>query len=258
MRSAVLLVLADFLLAQTPQPKLAYEVASIKGNADSSSTRWGFQTETGGRIRATNVPLRILIVIAYGASANSTMGQDFTLAGGPGWISTEGFDVDARPPEGLTPTAAQTQEMLQALLAERFQLKVRRETRDGPAYALVTAKGGPKLKPSPDSQKPGGTTIGRGLIRATHQDLNGLATVLAGQVNRKVVNRTDLTGLYDFELKWMPDPSPPAPGEQPPPPDSDLPSLFTAVEEQLGLRLEPTTAPVDTLVIEHVEQPSAN
>ena len=146
------------LFAQAPGagPKLAYEVATIKLNTsgDGRMMIGGIGPgASGGRFHVTNLPLRQLIVLAYADRSQGPPapgGQDFSVTGGPGWISTDRYDIDARPEEGFIPTVEQSQKMLQALLEERFRLKVRRETKDGPIYALVVAKDGPKVKKSAD------------------------------------------------------------------------------------------------------------
>jgi uncharacterized protein (TIGR03435 family) len=245
--------------------------------------------------------IRQLIVQAYGL-------QDFQLTGGPGWLTSDRFDIEATPGAGISPTQAQTQEMLQSLLEERFQLKVRRETKNLPAYNLVVAKGGLKMKPSADQTLPGPAgpppagpppggappvgaiaaarvngaggpgpvgpggqrrSIPRGMIQISPGGINGQAmeikqfvSMLSRQVGRVVVDNTGLTGLFDVELNWTPDRTPPQgglpPGVELPPVDPNGPTIFTALQEQLGLKLETTTQPGDILTIERIEKPSEN
>jgi len=247
----------------------------------------------GGRFRVTNLPLRQLIILAYADRSQGPPapgGPGLSITGGPGWINTDRYDIEARPEQGFIPTAEQAQKMLQALLEERFGLKVRHETKDGPIYALTVAKGGLKAKKSADqtplnfgAPPPGGPAggppppppplppnpgsgpmprgmmmIGMGQLRATAQTMTGFAGLLTGQAGRKVVDRTNLEGLYDFELTFTPDQ---IPANLPPgvsSPDPNGPSIFTAVQEQLGLKLESATGPLESIVIEAVQKPTEN
>lgn len=276
--------------------KLAYEVSTVKLNTSGDGRMMirgiGPGTE-GGRFRVTNLPLRQLIVLAYADRSQglpSLGGPSLSITGGPGWINTDRYDIEARPEQGFIPTAEQAQKMLQALLEERFGLKVRHETKDGPIYALMVAKGGLKAKKSEDQTPinfgapPGGPAggpppppppppgpgsgplprgmmmMGIGQLRATAQTMTGFAGLLTGQAGRKVVDRTNLEGLYDFELTFTPDQIPTnlPPGVSFPAPDPNGPSIFTALQEQLGLKLEPTTGPLESIVIEAVQKPTEN
>ncbi len=246
----------------------------------------------GGRFSARNVSAKMLIRLAYKV-------QDYQIAGGPGWIDSERYDIEAKPESsGLDSSpaplsddrreAAMEQQRLrmQALLADRFGLAVHRDTRELPVYALVVAKGGTKLHPaaatpdSSDAPAPPNTKgpmfkgremrIGRGELSGQSAPLSLLADTLSNQIGRTVVDRTGLTGLYDFTLKWTPDESQPRmfPGpregmEGRPPADRSAnpdtgPSIFTAVQEQLGLKLESQKGPVPILVIDRIEKPSEN
>ena len=250
----------------------------------------------GGRFRVTNVPLRQLIVLAYADRSKGLPGPGgpgLSITGGPSWINTDRYDIEARPEQGFIPTAEQAQKMLQALLEERFGLKVRHETKDGPIYALTVAKGGLKAKKSADqtplnfgSPTPGGRAggppppapgppppftpgspmprgmmmMGIGQLRATAQTMTGFAGLLTGSAGRKVVDRTNLEGLYDFELNFTPDQIPAnLPPDAPfPRPDPNGPSIFTALQEQLGLKLDSATGPLESIVIENVHKPTEN
>jgi uncharacterized protein (TIGR03435 family) len=157
--------------------------------------------------------------------------------------------------------------MLQALLADRFGLRIRRETREVPAYALVAERSGIKLRPAaegecPVQQDPCGTFRTRpGEVIGRRVTVPRLAAILSGRSGRPVVDASGIGGTYDFDLKWTPDPSQlprgPAPDDLAPF-DPSGPSLFTAVEEQLGLRLQPTTAAAEHFIIEHAQRPSPN
>ena len=156
---------------------------------------------------------------------------------------------------------------LQALLADRFQLTLHHETKEQPVYALVIGKNGSKLQESQSKQEGRHMMMGRGELNGEGVPLDMLVSNLSRQVGRPVIDRTGLKGNYDFKLQWTPDPGqsggpmggPPPPGvEAPPPPDPNGPSIFTAVQEQLGLRLESQKGPVDLIVIDRVEKPSEN
>jgi uncharacterized protein (TIGR03435 family) len=143
-------------------------------------------------------------------------------------------------------------------LADRFQLKLHRETKDEPVYALVVGKSGTKLQQSSGNEASGfrGLRIGRGQFTGSVATLEMLTTALANQVGRPVLDRTGLNGSFNFKLEWIPDAAPG--GDAPSPSDSTGPSLFTALQEQLGLKLESARGPVEILVIDHVERPGEN
>jgi len=274
------------MLAQSvpPQPagELRFEVASIKPNKPTPGgpVMTMQRLLPSGGFESVNVTLASIIRLAYSL-------QDFQMVGGPEWLDTVRYDVQARAPEGAAQSDARRR--LQSLLVERFALKARRETRNHPIYALVRARPdgspGPRLRRSQiDLEKareklaaalrenPGkfppplqcGLTAGRtlGFCAITIAELVEFLPMYAG---RMVVDRTGLTGAFDLEFTF--DASRPFPGAGPGggfpiqpggPADSDAPSLFTALEEQLGLKLEAQTGPVEVLVIDHVEQPTPN
>jgi bla regulator protein blaR1 len=245
-------------IAQTPTMPKAFDVAAIKPNS-SSDNRVMLNMPGGGRFIATGVNTRLLIQQAYNV-------RDFQISGGPGWMATDRWDINAQaegmpdrmPPGALAP-------MLQSLLEDRFQLKAHRETKEMSIYAIQIAKGGPKIKEN--SGEPGPRIgMGRGHLSVKKGTLQMLATQLSNQTGRVVVDQTGLKGDYDFELDWTPDlgqgggpfgPFPEGPGA-PPPPNPNGPTLFTAIQEQLGLRLESTKGPVETIVIDRIEKPSDN
>jgi uncharacterized protein (TIGR03435 family) len=185
------------------------------------------------------------------------------IVGLPSWADKEYYSIDAKMDEQ---TAAAFDKlprdqkklvmysMMRALLADRFQLKYHKETHELPVYNLVFAKSGLKIKPTPEG-KGRGYSMGGGKINGTGIDLDSLAFSLSGEVGRKVVNQTGLTGGYDMDLKWQPDAmaaSDSSSGAEP------LPDLFTALQEQLGLKLEPSKGPVDVYVVDHIEKPTEN
>jgi uncharacterized protein (TIGR03435 family) len=245
----------------------------VKPNTSGS----GSQSARSGKasLQIINMPMRMLIVNAYGVRPER-------VVGGPGWIDSDRFDVNARAPEN-TPDS-QLSVMLRTTLAERFTLVIRSEMREQPLYALVLARSdgrlGPNLKPSTDVQEvrgggprsfgagPGSpiaspqtrqfgcgvrsSSDGRGtVILGGARQLADLARSLEGIGDRVVIDRTGLAGAFDFELRFARQNLQPAAAA-----DSDLPSVFTAVQEQLGLKLESQRGPVEFLVIESVEQPT--
>lgn len=215
-------------------------------------------------------------MFAYDAKSTSQ------ISGYPDWVSSAVYDIDAKEDE--TTTAAleklppdervrQVRRMVQALLGERFHLRVSHRTSEIPVYALVVAKGGPKLKPSTAApmgnetphagERPRGGGFFRGGPGELHCDGATLDFFASGPLSqlpetdgRVVINKTGLTGNYEFTLKWTPEGSGPA--GQAPPPDNSGPGLFTAIEEQLGLKLVSQKGSVETLVVESVDRPSAN
>ena len=150
--------------------------------------------------------------------------------------------------------------MVQALLIERFHLKMHHETRDLPAYAMTVAKGGVKLKPS--THEGGEMHLAAGKFEGRGVSIAEIDAPLATQpeIRRPVLDKTGLTGKYDYVLQWVPETGANAApgGEKNATPDASGPSLFTALQEQLGLKLEPTKAPADVVVIDHIEMPSEN
>ena len=272
--AAVLLLSPWCLRAQPAAAPLTFEVASIKPSAPGARGTM-FQMQPGGGLRVSGATLRMLITLAYDV-------RDFQVSGGPGWINSDRFDINARAerssgaeetpadPRQMTDAQRKTsmqqaRERLRALLAERFQLAVHRDSNEQSVYALVVAKNGPKLQEAKGGPGPM-VRMGMGQFNGQGVEMQMLATVLSDQVGRTVIDRTGLKGKFDVKLQWTPDPGqgfgapgPPPPGvEAPPPPDPNGPSIFTALQEQLGLRLESQKGPVQALVIDRVEKPSEN
>ena len=242
---ALLLFLAHALFAQSTLP--SFEVAAIKPSSPDSQLKIDFAP--GGRLIVTHATLRFLIKIAY------DVGDD-QLSGGPGWVSSTRFDIEAKP---STPTNGNLaiRLRLQRLLAERFHLEMRTEPKPMPIFALVTAKNGPKLK---QNSTPGDSALktgsGRGILTATRVDMPTLAHFLSeGQVGRPVQDMTGLQGTYDFRLEWTPDPT--APGATPPADPNGI-SIFTALQQQLGLRLDARNGSADYFTVTRAELPTAN
>ena len=283
---ATLAVLATNVIAQAQQaarPK--FEVASVRENT-SGSNQVSIGMQPGGRFGAHNIPLVTLIRSAYRL-------QDSQLVGAPAWIETTRYDITAKAEGDLPPSSpfgppSTGMLMLQSLLEDRFKLKVHSEVREQPIFALVAPspmKLGPTLKHSnvdceairdagrrggaqPAAPKRGewgwpqcGTSMGFGEIRGGARPLTLLASMLAQVVRRSVVDRTGLTGAFDFDLRFTPELPPGAPTDKPflvngVEIDPHGPSIFTAVQEQLGLKLDATRGPVDVLVVDHVERPA--
>lgn len=235
-----------------PNKSLVYDVVSVKPSQPGCP---GMQMSfSPGRIAHRCVTLWGLMFNAYDLRPNDT-----NTPGLPGWALTAQFDIDAKTDDDTTATLQklpaeerekQLQLMLQAILADRFKLRVHTETRDRPIYALVIAKGGVKLKPWPADAKPQGSWWGNNSINLRGEPIDRLAFCLADGLDKVVVDKTGLTGKYDITLTWTPD-------DRQGTADAG-PTLFTALEEQLGLKLESTRGPVDTLVVDHVEKPSEN
>ena len=256
------------------QDKLSFEVASIKPN-HSGTRMMGIQFQPGGRMVATNVTVKQLITLAYGI-------KDGQLSGGPSWIDSDHYDIAAKPDSRATPD--QVKEMMQTLLADRFKLTFRKETKEMPVYILTVAKNGPKLEEWKDDgsagaqPEPGRGPRGRGgMMRLGRGELDSQGTTIANfaealsrMLGRNVIDQTGLTGKYNFNLKWTPDENQMAmfrgPGDGPkgdagggpPPPDPNGPSIFSAVQDQLGLKLEAKKGPVDVYIIGSVEKPTEN
>jgi uncharacterized protein (TIGR03435 family) len=282
---------APLVHAQPPAPAAggpAFEVASVKLNK-SGDGRVFFGMQPGGRFTATNVTLRMLIRNAYQL-------QDFQISGGPGWLASDRFDIVAKGDAdfGGPFAAAQRQGpgplqlMLRALLAERFKLTVHDETKDLPIYALVLARSDgrfgkdlhrsetdcaavasaargrgpvpPPGPPQPGERMPCGIRIGPGTMTIGGVPLSQFANSLSMFVGRVVTDRTGLTGNFDINLTWTPDQGGPRPPGAPdlPPVDPNGPSIFTALQEQLGLKLDSQRGPVSVLVIDRAEHPTEN
>jgi len=253
----------------TASQPLSY-VSSVKPN-NALDARTFSEYSAGGRLTATAVTVGYLLRIAYRI-------QPYQLVGAPAWISTKRYDIAAKVEDNPAPSQ---QVLLRALLKDRFQLAIHEETREQPVFALVLARSDGKLGPQliksdfdcaayfagpHDPPVPGrtpncATRIGMGSLYGKAIPIAQLATSLAPLVNRFTVDRTGLTGGFDVELTWTPDQLPPANAGNAPPgpaPDPSGPSIFAALQEQLGLKLISEKAPVAVLVVDHLAEPSAN
>jgi uncharacterized protein (TIGR03435 family) len=242
--------------AQTPTARPSFEVTSVKAN-HAGVRRFSFNPRKDG-FSATNVSLRMLVEFAYGV-------HEFQIVAGPPWLGSDRFDVEAKAERNLSHD--QVVEMLQTLLTDRFRLAARRETRDLPVYDLVIAKGGLKVKeakcvgtPSPYNPCGGFSGSTRGQLTGREATMPEFAKTLTSVLARTVRDKTGATKAYDFDLSWTPDV-----GSQQGPGDPDAlavdangPAIFTALQEQLGLKLESAKGPVEVLVIDRAEQPTQN
>jgi uncharacterized protein (TIGR03435 family) len=226
-----------------------FEVASIKLNKTANaSSASGFLP--GGAFSATNATLKDIISEAYRM-------RDDQLQGGPKWIDSARFDIAAKTANGTTSEEALL--MLQTLLEERFQLRVHQETRDVNGYTLVLSKGGPKIKLNSDAICPppcGGTNVSAsGKLTSRKVPMSRFANRLTEIVGRPVVDATGLAGEFDIDLDWAPAPAEFG-GRGHEIPNDPRPSFFTALQEQLGLKLEPQKTTVHILIIDSAEKPS--
>jgi uncharacterized protein (TIGR03435 family) len=226
-----------------------FDVVSIKPAPPDARGR-SLTENPGPRLTTGNATLKMLVMFAYQMMPDQ-------VSGGPAWVESDGFDIDARASNPKA-TPGQLRRMVQAMLADRFQLQIHRATKESSIYALVQAKGGVKLTESHDETGDTGVRIeGPGRISGVRGTMAMLAGALSKPVQRRVIDQTGLTGAYTFKLQFVPDnPRKLSPDADAPPPDG--PSIFTALEEQLGLTLKTTKGPVDSIVIDRAVKPAAN
>ena len=263
--------LVALVVAQPLQP--AFDVASVKENT-SGSGAGGIAPPTPGRWRIINTPLRFILLEAFNL-------RDHELLGSPEWTESTAFDITATYSAEPALTGQDTRAMLRTLLADRFGLKTHREMRELPMYALVMARKdgalGPQLvrssidcarpraenRPQPGAgrrssaaggRRPCYMSASRRSITADTQTMQQLASALQSLTGRPVMDRTGLAGAFDFDLAWTSGPVAPAPGAGPP--LDDGPSIFTALQEQLGLRLESGRGTFDVVVVDAVHRPT--
>ena len=235
--------------AQAPGQLPEFEVASIKPDKTNERMYYGLRNDS---LTVRNIAVKGLIQIAYGK-------REFQITGGPRWITSERFDIDAK----AAPSQRATPDMLKSLLVGRFQLKLHRETRKTSVYSLVVARGGLKMKLSADQSEPekgGPKEMGPGRLVGEGIPMYVITNLLSNMLGRAVINNTSLTGKYDINLQPFPD----SPQLQTDPADplaqTDVLNLviIEAVEKQLGLKMESVKAQGEVLVIDHIERPSAN
>jgi len=232
------------VFAQTPR----FEVAAIRpSNSEEMNGPSGIETRRG-LVRASNVTLKRIIAGAYGIGEYRVLSQP----GGPGWIESDRFQITAKADQPVGDEALD--EMLKTLLVERFNLQLHRESRPGEALVIGLAKSGPKLQPAGDAHL--AYNNGHGNLEATGVSMGKLAELLSRDLKMLVVDRTGLTGAYNFTLRWDADRPRIA---EPDDAAADLRfEISTAISEQLGLTLTPQRLPVEILVIDHAEKPSEN
>jgi uncharacterized protein (TIGR03435 family) len=248
-------------IPEPPRPMAAdapttFEVATIKlSNPDTPGRLF---TVRGRQVLTINTTLSDLVVFAYDLHAKQ-------IAGGPDWAETQKFDVTGQPEAPGVPSIVQLRGMIRQLLADRFKLAFHRDKRDMPVYAIVVGPNGHKLTKNETNPNglPGLIFRGLGVLPVSNATMADFAGVLQSAVlDRPVVDKTGLTGRWDFQVRWTPDESQFASmGVRVPPPTNDPaapPGIFTAFTEQLGLKLDPVRAPVEVLVIDKVEKPSEN
>jgi uncharacterized protein (TIGR03435 family) len=238
----------DAMMAKDADPD--WEVVSVKAHDPNDPNNAQAMTTKGRQVIISNRPLVGMLLFAYGMHKKE-------IAGAPGWMETERWDVEGLPDVPGEPSLKQMQSLIRKLLEERFGLKVHKESKELAVYAITVAKGGEKLTTS--GGDPNGTPFenensngGVVTMRMTNMSMVEFAPDLGYFLDRPAVDQTHLTGRYDFQLKWTADES------KAPPDGTAPPGMFTAIQEQLGLKLEPAKAPVDVLVIDKVERPSAN
>jgi uncharacterized protein (TIGR03435 family) len=224
--------------AQTP---ITFEVASVRLSPPGGTGLSSFNYLGTTRFTATNVSLPLLLQLAFGV-------DDYQILQKPSWSDSTLYDVSAKPEGETSLTYEHLKPLLQQLLEQRFHLTVHHETKYFKGYALLVAKGGPKLQTSKGEANHHANILPNGL-QGQNLSLQDLASLLSHPVGRPVVDKTGIQGSYDFKLDYSPNEST----------DSPFPSVFTAVTEQLGLRLETQQVPVDIVVIDHVDrEPTEN
>jgi uncharacterized protein (TIGR03435 family) len=257
-----ILLILDFARGQTFPPPQKFDVASVKAYGVQDGN-FMIRSQPDGTFRAVGATLKMLVMSAYDVKA-------FQVLNAPGWTGTELWEIQAKTDaSGGRPAWADVQMRLRALLEERYQLKIHRELRTMPVYALVVAKSsGVKLAPATSQERPGICPCGPALLTPNRASMTMLADLLSTRLWRVVIDKTGLKGEYAFKLAWTPAPNeygpealglPPGTGHSPPPDGANPgPSIFTALEEQLGLRLKPQKGPVEVIVVDRIERPSEN
>jgi uncharacterized protein (TIGR03435 family) len=240
--------------AMASNAKPGVEVATIKPSSPDAP-RSGLRLR-GGEIVIERMSLNDLIEYSWGV-------HEKQVVGGPRWMETGKWDIEAKPDTPGMPSSSQLRELVQKLVADRFALKFHEEKREMSAYVLSVDKDGPKMKQSMDSSLRAGYSVGPGgLIRMRDATMEDFAALLQRTtLDRPVLDRTGLEHRWDFVLKWLPDETQFSGQLKPPPPDdpaAGLPPLFTAIQEQLGLKLVSQEVDVPVMVIEHVDHPTPN
>jgi len=248
------------MLAQAPDASTAkfsaFEVATVKPVDTGQQAGRFFKMEDSHRWAATNFTLTALIALAYDLNPR-------TISGGPGWMESQHFNIEAITPGEVKPTRLEQMQMLRALLVERFGLKFHREQKEFSIYELTVAKGGSKLKAAANPDAPpeliGVVYPGKIEVPAKSVTMDDFVAMLQrATLDRPTVNKTGLTGKYDFTLDWAPDETQYGGDIPKAPDDAPLPPLFTAVTEQLGLKLTATHGLVNAMVVDAAVKPQAS
>ncbi len=254
---ALVLLSVSATLAQSPAPSPTFEVATIKPvDTDAKAGRYIIMEGTH-RFIGKNYTLKLLIAAAYNLNPRA-------VSGGPPWIESDHYDIVAVTPGELRPSRDEQMAMLRTLLSDRFSLTFHREPKVFSIYELEVAKGGPKLRPSTAPPTDPAALIStvypqRMTLPARNATMGEFVSMLQrALLDRPVVDKTGLPGKYDFDLEWAPDETQFG-GEVPAAsPDAPSPPFFSAIQQQLGLRLVATRGPIQALVIDKAERPSAN
>jgi uncharacterized protein (TIGR03435 family) len=230
----------------------SFDVASIRPHAPDDN-RFLVKPPANGRFTATGSAAKLVLMLAFDM-------QEAQISGGPSWLATEKWDIEAKSDDRAGHSVEDTRHMLQNLLQERFGLRIHRETALRPAYVLTVAKGGPKFKAREQEGYTNIQVTGNS-IRLERGPLSRMTQLLSTALGRPVIDRTGLNGLYDLSLQWDDAPAREAGVaglDVPAAPGNDHGSIFTAIQDELGLRLEPKQAPVEVIVIDRMERPSQN
>jgi bla regulator protein blaR1 len=240
------MLLSAGIFAAAAQTRRTFEVASVKANNSGPGQGSAMLFLPGGGFRRTNASLKQLVMTAYDL-------QNFQISGATGWIDSDRYDVEAKAAANTNPSREDVLSMVQSLLTDRFKLRIHRETKEETQFVLQVARTGLKIKPAADPA--GGVRGGANGRIIGKRTMPQLAQLLSGIVGRRVDDETGLTGIYEFTLEFLPEST----GfDAPAPANPNAPSLFTALQEQLGLRLESRRGPVEVLVIDSAEKPSDN
>ncbi len=228
---------------QTPQPARSFEVATLREAMGSDGSDGSWSPPGIGHFTAHRLTLAFLIHLAYDIDTKQIVAK-------PSWLETDLFDIEAKPEAGIPLTREQLRPMLQTLLQERLHLAVHHETRPGPGFVLMVAKGGPKLQPTKGDRFPGYRIhVDSGNLQGVNWSMPYLASMLQAPSGRPVLDKTGIQGSFDIHLRFAPESAP----------ESSLPSLFTALHDTLGLELKPQQIPIDVLVIDEADRvPSEN
>lgn len=279
------MAVVTLLVALAQSPSSQFEVAVVKladpkQTAPSGGTCHGIDSRSDGplaqmakvkgggsplgRCLFTRIHLRALIALAY----YNRLTEESRVLGGPNWLASETFDIEGKAEHPESATEAQLLAMVKGLLEDRFKLQFHRETREADGFALVVARNGPKLQRSAGNEPNGGLTRMAGqALTGRNATMEALTRTLAGSLGRPIVDRTGLAGGYNFTLTWTPGEGegggflanlPPEIRAKLAQADPNGPSIFTALQEQLGLRLESAKIPGEVIVIDRAERPSGN